>query len=279
MTKKRILNTTSIKKRNGMLTWTNQQNTAVAIKQGPLILVGGPSTGGAPNNIGYVMWRPTAMDLTSSSGGANSIVNQSVRTSTTCYMIGVSEHIRVETSSGNPWFHRRICFTSKSPLFYLRNSADPAGTERDQMAAGALENSNGFQRLAANMIIDTLPQTLLAHKGVLFKGAEGVDWDDVITAPVDTARVDVKYDRTWVYRSGNQAGILKEHKLFHPMRHNLTYDDDESGESMSTSTVSVGDKRGMGNYHILDLFSQGTSGVTTDLLSIRFNSTLYWHEK
>lgn len=279
MSKKRILNTTSIKKRNGMLSLTNQQGTQVTIKPGPLIVPGGPSTGGIPNNVGYVMWRPTSMDLTQAGGGPNSIVNQAQRTSSTCYMVGLSEHIRVETSSGNPWFHRRICFTSKNPVFYSRNDADPSGTERDQIAQGAIETSNGWQRLAANMLADTLPQTVLAQKGVLFKGSEGVDWDDVITAPIDTTRVDLKYDRTFVYRSGNQAGILKEHKLFHPMRHNLVYDDDESGDTMTTITVSVVDKRGMGNYHVLDLFSQGTSGATTDRLSIRFNSTLYWHEK
>lgn len=262
-----------------MLTWTNQQSTQTAIKQGPLILKGGPSTGGIPNNIGYVMWRPTAMDLTQAAGGPNSVVNQAVRTASTCFMVGLSEHIRVETSSGHPWFHRRICFTARNSVFYLRNPADATGTERDQIASGAIETSNGYQRLAANMVVDTLAQTLLTQKAFIFKGAEGVDWDDVISAPLDTTRIDVKFDKTWVYRSGNEGGILKEHKLFHPMKHNIYYDDDETGDSMSTSNTSVLDKRGMGNYHVLDLFSQGTSGSTDDLLSIRFNSTLYWHEK
>jgi len=280
MSTKTILNKTSRKKRNGMLTWTNQQTTQTALKQGPLILAGGASINGAPNNIGYVMYRPTAMDLSDGTGGANnSIVNQAQRTSQICFMKGLSEHIRVETSSGNPWFHRRICFTSRDDVFILRNPSDPSGTERDTIANGSVETSNGWQRLAANMLIDTLAQTVLVQKGVIFKGAEGVDWDDVITAPLDTTRINVKYDKTFVYRSGNASGILKEAKVYHPMNKNLVYDDDETGSVESTASYSVKDKRGMGNYFVLDLFSQGASGNAADRLSIRYNSTLYWHEK
>ena len=225
------------------------------------------------------MFRPTAMDLTDSGNSANTVVQSTQRTSQTCFMKGFAEHIRVETSSGNPWFHRRICFTSRDDAFIFRNSADTVGTERDQIAAGAIETSNGWQRLAANMLIDSLAQTVLAQKGIIFKGSEGVDWDDVITAPLDTTRINVKYDKTFVYRSGNASGVLKEAKVYHPMNKNLVYDDDESGSTQSTATYSVKDKRGMGNYFVLDLFSQGTSGAAADRLSIRYNSTLYWHEK
>nr|QTE03606.1 MAG: capsid protein [Gemycircularvirus] len=278
MSKKRILNTTSRKKRNGMLTFTNQQGSLVTIKQGPLILPGNPATGGVPNNIGYVMWRPTAMDLTSGSAN-NTIANSAQRTATTCFMRGLSEHIRIETNTGNPWFHRRICFTARDSSFYTLSASDTSGTDSNVIASGSVETSNGWQRLAANMISGGLAQTVLNQKGVIFKGAEGVDWDDVISAPIDTARVDLKFDKTWVYRSGNASGTLKEHKLWHPMNKNLVYDDDETGAAMAENNVSVEDKRGMGNYHVLDLFSQGSSGSTSDLLSFRCNSTLYWHEK
>lgn len=218
------------------------------------------------------------MDLVIGSGG-NIVSQEAARTATICYMKGLSEHIRIETNTGNPWFHRRICFTSRDPTFLLRNSSDASGTERDQIASGVFENSAGNQRLAANMVIDTLSQTYLAQKGVIFKGAEGVDWDDLIIAPVDTARIDVKFDKTFIYKSGNERGILREQKLWHPMNKNLVYDDDQSGATQITADQSVRDKRGMGNYHVLDIFSQGASGATTDRLSVRYNSTMYWHEK
>lgn len=279
MSKKRILNVTSRKKRNGMLTYTNQQTTLVPFTKGPLLLRGGPATNGIPNNIGYVMWRPTAMDLTESTGASNTVTNTAQRTSQICFMRGLSEHIRIETNSGNPWFHRRICFASKDGTFLLRSGSDASGTERDQVASGAIETSDGFQRLAANMLVDTLSNTVLNQKGVLFKGAEGVDWDDVISAPIDTTRVDLRFDKTWIYRSGNERGIVRQHKMWHPMNKNIFYSEDETGDSNTTNDFSVADKRGMGNYHVLDLFSQGAQGATTDLLSFRCNSTLYWHEK
>lgn len=224
------------------------------------------------------MFRPTGMPL-NAGGKLGSVVEPAARTATTCYMKGFAENIRIETSTGNPWFHRRICFTSKNPLFFIRNPADAAGTERNYIAAGEYVNTYGPNRLAANMTIDTLQQTYLGQKGILFKGDEGVDWDDVITAPIDTARVDLKFDKTWVYKSGNERGILKDVKLWHPMNKNLTYDEDEFGLSQTSSSVSVYDKRGMGNYHVLDIFSQGSSGSTADRLSFRATSTMYWHEK
>lgn len=277
MTKKRILNTTSRKKRNGMLTFSNSTVTGAlaAVTQNPLTIAGSNSG----NTLGIVHFRPTAMDLSDSAGGPNSIVNQAVRTASVCYMRGLAENIRIETSTGNPWFHRRICITSRDRIFNFRNDADPSGADRDYASSGAIETSNGFQRLASNVMTDTLSATYNRWLGSLFKGQQGVDWDDFITAPIDTTRVDLKYDKTYIYRSGNERGVLKEKKIFHPMNKNLYYDDDENGAGETTVNYSVTDKRGMGDYHIFDFFSQGSSGNTADLLKIRYTSTMYWHEK
>lgn len=277
MSKRVVLNTTSRKKRNGMLTFANSTSLGAlaTVSQNALTIKG--ATDGS--TVGLIHFRPTAMDLSDSAGGPNSIVNQSVRTSTVCYMRGLAENIRVETSTGNPWFHRRICITSRDRIFNTRNDLDASGADRDYAAAGAIETSNGFQRLASNVLLDTLSNTYTRWLGSLFKGQQGADWDDFITAPIDTTRVDLKFDKTWIYRSGNERGVLKEKKIFHPMNKNLYYDDDENGAGENTSVSSVTDKRGMGDYHIFDLFSQGSSGNTADLLKIRFTSTMYWHEK
>lgn len=277
MTKKRILNATSRKKRNGMLTFANSTVTGAlaAVSQNPLTIAGSSSG----NTLGIIHFRPTAMDLSDSAGGPNSVVNQASRTSSVCYMRGFAENIRIETSTGNPWFHRRVCITSRDRIFNFRNDTDPSGADRDYAASGAIETSNGFQRLASNVMTDTLSATYNRWLGSLFKGQQGVDWDDFITAPMDTTRVDLKYDKTWIYRSGNERGVLREKKIFHPMNKNLYYDDDENGAGEVTVNYSVTDKRGMGDYHIFDFFSQGSSGNSADLLKIRFTSTMYWHEK
>lgn len=272
-----ILNKTSRKKRNGMLTFANSTATGAlaTVSQVPLTIAGSPSG----DLRGFIHFRPTAMDLDDTVTNPNSIVATPSRTSTTCYMKGFAENIRVETSTGNPWFHRRICITTKSPEFIGLSSGDTPGTDRAYAAQGAIETSNGWQRLASNVMTDTLSQTYGTWLAILFKGSQGVDWDDFITAPIDTNRVELKFDKTWVYRSGNERGVLKETKLWHPMNRNLYYDDDEQGANEQTKNYSVRDKRGMGDYHIFDLFSQGSSGATTDLLKIRFTSTMYWHEK
>lgn len=277
MTKKRILNATSRKKRNGMLTFSNSNATGAlaALSQVPLTIAGSNSG----NTLGIVHFRPTAMDLSDSAGGPNSIVNQAVRTASVCYMRGLAENIRIETSTGNPWFHRRICITSRDRIFYVRSDADPSGADRDYAATGAIETSNGYQRLASNVMTDTLTATYTRWLATIFKGQQGIDWDDFITAPIDTTRIDLKHDKTWIYRSGNERGVLKEKKIWHPMNKNLYYDDDEYGAGENTANFSVTDKRGMGDYHIFDFFSQGSSGNTADLLKIRYTSTMYWHEK
>lgn len=261
-----------------MLSYSNSSATGAlaALSQSPLTIAGSSSG----NNLGWVYFRPTAMDLTNLAGSVpNPVEYTASRTATVCYMRGLAENIRIETSSGSPWFHRRICFASRDTAFIFPGSNDPSGTDRSAVAQGAIETSNGWQRMAANMTLDTLTDTNTIHRKIIFKGEQGVDWDDFITAPLDTTRIDVKFDKTYVYKSGNERGIIRESKLWHPMNKNLVFDDDENGGSFNERNFSVTDKRGMGNYHIVDLFSQGSSGSTSDLLKIRYTSTLYWHER
>lgn len=275
MSVKAILNKTSRKKRNGMLSFsnTNAQGQPQTMAQSPLTLIGS----GSGNNIGLIHFRPTAMDLYDLQGEASTVANTAQRTATTCFMRGLAENIRIETSSGSPWFHRRICITSRDYRFYTLTTGDPSGVDTLVLARGSIITSNGWQRLAANT--NGIPLTQSTWLALLFKGQQGRDWDDYITAPIDTNRVDLKYDKTSVYKSGNERGVLIERKLWHGMNKNLVYQDDEDGDGLASETSSVTDKRGMGNYHIFDFFSQGSSGSTSDLLKVRYTSTMYWHEK
>lgn len=225
---------------------------------------------------GYFLFCPTDMNLAANGGGANLKVNVAQRTSTTCFMRGFSEHLRVQTSSGLPWFHRRICFTTRGQTSF--NIIDPADTQV-QASGNSIDTSSGQQRLWLNSQINNQPNTVSNQQAQLFKGKKDIDWNDIIIAPVDTSRVDLKYDKTWVIKSGNQSGTLISRKLWHSMNKNLVYRDDEEGEAMETQYSSVASKQGMGDYYILDLFQAGVGGGAGDVLNVFSNSTLYWHEK
>lgn len=217
----------------------------------------------------------TAQDL-NNNGGNNTVAQVAARTATTCFMRGFSENLRIQSSSPVPWFHRRICFTYRGPDPFTRVSSldSPVNTY-----VPFIETSSGIQRSFFNQSINNMPNSRNNMQAVLFKGEQGVDWNDVIAAPVDTSRVSLKFDKTWTYRSGNQNGMVKSIKLWHPMNHNLRYDDDESGFNEPSSYISTQSKEGMGDYYIVDYISAGLGATVSDLLSINSNSTLYWHEK
>lgn len=268
MSKKRILNITSRKKRNGMQTITTSgaNGTPITPAYGPTFINGADG--------GLFLWCATAITNTSGSN-ANPISADSGRTADTCFMRGLSEHIRLQTNSPAPWFWRRICFTTRGSVFRLGLDSSPTNTVVPYYDDAA----RGVQRWAQNMTNNNAPLTVSAWLGVLFKGSESVDWSDRIIAPVDTARVDLKFDKTWTLLSGNAVGIVKERKLWHPMNKNLQYDEDESGETETSSYYSVTDKRGMGDYYVIDIIQAGTGATTTDRMQLTYNSTLYWHEK
>nr|QCX29426.1 capsid protein [Plant associated genomovirus 9]QCX29434.1 capsid protein [Plant associated genomovirus 9]QCX29440.1 capsid protein [Plant associated genomovirus 9] len=265
MSKRRILNTTSTKKRNGMLSWSNTTSSAAnrPLAQGPAYI---------NNRGGFFVYSPTAMTL----DGHSTVANQSSRTASTCYMKGLSEHLRIETSSGIPWFHRRICFTQKGSSPF--NTISPSDTP-SQAYTPYLETSSGIERPWLDVTLNGMQVTLTAMWSLLFKGQNGKDWDNLMTAPVDTTRLTLKFDKTWTMQSGNANGLVRSRKLWHPMGHNLVYDDDESGDVQAPSYFSTDSKAGMGDYYIVDIIQPGTGATATDYLQIGANSTMYWHEK
>lgn len=270
MTKKRILNLTSTKKRNTMLTVTNSNPDGTTSSSAKLTGTTVNGTDGA-----FFVFCPTAQDLTTVAGNIGSIAQQASRTATTCYMRGFSEHLRIQTSSAVPWFHRRICFAARGSIFMGPGTGTPIATYRPYYD----DPSRGLTRYFLNAANNNQTSFNNLMQSILFKGNYNQDWNDLITAPVDNTRVDLKYDRTFIYRSGNNVGIVKEHKLWHPMNKNLVYDDDEAGDTESTNYYSVNDKRGMGDYFIIDIIQPGEGATVSDLMRINATSSLYWHEK
>lgn len=268
MTNKRILNVTSRKKRDTMLSWTKKSDSTSNVI-GPYIMDSLPGNGGGTN---VFLWMPTFRDIEKGLSGAPATISDTAtRTATTCYMRGLKENIEIQTSSGMAWQWRRICFTSK----------DPSSVYGSQISV-ALDTSNGYARyvrqLASADVNDSAALEIL--RGIVFRGVLGRDWSSYITAPADNTRVTVKYDRTMTFQSGNQTGVVRKIKMWHPMNSNLVYDDDENGGSSSyLNGFSTGGKAGMGNYFVMDIFMPGIGATSTDKLSFDPQATLYWHEK
>lgn len=253
-----------------MLSWSNTTGTGAVQTTGPGSL---NAIGGTGNNIGAItLFCPTAMDL--NSNGAHNVTLESRRTATTCYMRGFSEHLRIQTSSGLPWFWRRICFTLKNSFVSSSAPDTPTNTYRPYV-----ETTNGLERLWLNQTINAQPATISDQQSVIFKGVAGVDWNDLIVAPIDTRRITLKSDVTRTIKSGNAVGTVKEFKLWHPMNKNIIYGDDEDGVTEDSLYFSTTSKQGMGDYFIYDIFLPGLGSSNTDVINVSANSTLYWHEK
>ncbi|QCX35060.1 capsid protein [Blackfly genomovirus 2] len=271
MSKKSLLNLTARKKRDTMMPLTNTTPTGAGNAS---VLADATYVNGVSG--GEYLWCPTGRAPSIKTGPAGSVVNQATRTATTCFMRGVKETLKISTSSNIPWFHRRICFCSKDTTFrYYQASDTPQNT-----ATPVVQNPvRGYVRGWINQQVNNAGNTTSAWEALIFKGTYAVDWDNLSTALVDTARIDVKFDKTTVIRSDNERGTVITRNYWHGMNKNLVYDDDEIADVTSGAVFSVDDKRGMGDYYVYDIFIPGTGGVAGDLLKVDSTTTLYWHEK
>lgn len=272
MSKKAILNVTSRKKRDTMLSWSNTSNTTATLGQAQASAQGALVATGA--QYAFSLWVPTARDLSTYSGPAGSIAQSAQRTDTTCFMRGLKENIKISTNSGACWMWRRICFKFRGNTLISTASDTPSFTFNPY-----LDTSVGMVRSFFNIPINNQGNQFSVLRSYMFKGSEGSDWNDLLIAPLDTSRIDVAYDKYRKISSGNQNGQLRDYKLWHPMNKNLYYNDDESGDVMTTAYGSVGDKRGMGDYYVIDIIVPNPGTASTDVLYMSSTASLYWHEK
>lgn len=261
MSKKRLLNITSRKKRDTMVLQTNV-STGTPVGSNTYNRGPAPITGNA-----IYIWCATARDLTELSGAPNQVINESARNSTTCYMRGLKEKITFSSNDATPWLWRRIVIFSKNPNY--RSSTTGSGTTFSPY----IENSAGYARVVNQ------PFQGAAYDDGLWKGQINVDWDDFMTAPVDTRRNDVAYDKTITISSGAQLGTYRSYNRWHAINKNLTYDDDEAGQTMQYSHFSTMDKRGCGDMYVIDVFKPGAGAQAGSILYFKPEATLYWHEK
>lgn len=269
MTKRSILNLTSEKKRDKMLTLTNSTSTSqsggTTYLQTPAILTGGSST------PAVFAWCATARGNNVATGGPKGTkFDVASRTASDCYMVGLKESIEVQVADGLPWQWRRICFTFKggpTAAGYL-----PTGSSTWSPATIA---SNGYVRVL-NQLTSAQQETFFQ---LVMQGAQAVDWTDHLTAKTDTERITVKYDKTITIASGNEEGVIRKYNRWHPMRHTLMYDDDEKGGITEPIGWSTESRRGMGDYWVVDIIKPRVGSVSANQMLLNCESTLYWHER
>lgn len=227
-----------------------------------------PAPGRGPITI--LPWICTARsNATTSAGESGNVFNETARTSTTCYMRGLAENIEIQTSSAAHWQWRRICFTYKDPVQVgaALNFFSPTAKGMQRMLYNVTSNKSEDNAALGQMI------------STIFRGVEGNDWNNYMTAPLDEKRITVKYDKTTHIASGNDSGVVRKYKRWHPMNKNLVYDDYENGGTRRSDYYSVASKAGMGDYYVIDMFLAGLGSTSTDLLNFNPVATLYWHEK
>lgn len=259
---------TSEKKRDKMMTYTNVTSSAQTgsgtFGATPAIITGGSSPFVA-------VWCATARDnTTSSTGRIGNKFDVATRTASNCYMVGLKECIEIQVADGLPWQWRRICFTYKGG-----NTASGSLPAPTSSYYPSLETSNGYVRVVNGIA----PAQQTTFFNLLFQGAQTVDWSDAMTAKLDTERITVKYDKTCSIASGNEDGVIRRYNRWHPMKHNLMYDDDESGGTTGAAGYSVDSKRGMGDYWVIDIIKPRVGSTASNQLLFNTEATLYWHEK
>nr|QXN75546.1 MAG: capsid protein [Genomoviridae sp.] len=263
MTRRGVLNISSRKKRDTMLSVTN-----VAVPQAPIstTLNGGyAELQGALGDYVF-LFAATARQKISNASTKSSVSDTASRTASTCYMRGLKERWDISTTSGTPWKWRRIVFTLKGTAAVFADLATEPIVVRDPV--------NGYLRPITNLL--TNRATLESY---IFRGTTGIDWNDHMIAPLDNDRVTVLHDSTKLLNAGNERGVTRTNKYWHGFNKNLEYDDDEVGGTETNNSFSTLGKKGLGDVLVADFVSPAQGSLTTDRMFVKVASTLYWHER
>lgn len=135
-----------------------------------------------------------------------------------------------------------------------------------------LESSNGIVR---GMFFNG--STVGVADGLIFRGAQGVDWVDRHIAPTDNRTVTILSDKKRTFNSG-AGSYARVEKQWVPFNKSLVYNDDESGSSEISSNFSTQGKQGMGDVYVYDVFTP-TPALGTGTLLWTAQASLYWHER
>lgn len=274
MSRKAILNLTSVKKRDEMRTYTDIENDDPnSPKLAPILSSALLNGLNAIQRDGYVFgWIATARNQIY--GGATG--DEADRESPRCYIRGLREHIRLQTSTPLPWLHRRIIFFYRGDYLW-RNTTNVNGSPPN-----ASSNRYYPGLTSSGQVRPLLSLPTGTSRGVLydtmFRGT-GKDFGDVFYAPLDSRKVSIYSDKLMLIKSDNDRGIIKSLRRWYPVNKNIVYVDGEDGTEERTGPVSVTTREGCGDMYIIDMFRPHDAAATTDQMRVDISATLYWHEK
>lgn len=269
VTRRRILNVSSIKKRDNMMPAVISPGEAA------------PTLGPITTSTGFTsLYIPTARTL----APANDM-GESMRQRQTTYSVGYKERVQVDIIGGGVWKWRRVVFAYKGGES-LWTGPNPGEWTEPFYSKSVKPDPDDPLPLAPDMVrLIGQPTSAQASRirDLLWDGQQGVDWASEYTAKVDTTRVRLLSDKTYVFNPGNESGMSRTFRLWYPIRHNIVYDDDEWGASAFGlgSPISVQSKIGFGDVYVYDIAYcvVPSSGSVTAQMQFLPEGTYYWHER
>jgi len=269
-TSRSLVDKMSRKKRDIMQSAANATANAPADatlvgSQGPIILANGVKDG-----ISLFAFCPTYKWLKPNNA---SYISQ--RTASSIWIKGFSETLSFIPNDGSTWIWRRYIIRQKDRY----TSTAFLGNYGAESTSGAVTTRKwrNFAVAASSPDYNTEYDRFQEQN---YLGVKTTDWSNQMNAKIDNTKFDVLYDRTTHIRSGNQAGAPRRIKRWHPMNYTIRYDDEENGQDVNVSPVSVTNKLGKGNCFIFDLFTcPAPINPQTSQLAMGSNFGMYWHEK
>jgi len=264
MGRRSILNVTSTKKMDTLMTVTAAGTHVVNMQPGT-----------TASGVSATLWSPTALMLASPN-----VSSVSARTAHTVFWRGIQENISLKTDTSDPFSWRRIVVELDTPppdtvvpfAKYVSRSDDPTfGGVPAQPSLGMTGVQSYFR--TGVLLTDTENSAL---QDALFRGVRNIDWVDATLASVDR-QYRVLYDKTRVFRSPNDAGTIRQQRLWHGLNKNCQYEDAERGAVSIGSEFPALSRKGLKNIFIWDQFNTLPSGEMN--IQLQYVSKRYWHEK
>jgi len=303
MSKRRILDIATNKKRDVMVPVTNPtlDPTIPSTPRPAVFSVGRPVPPGTPAYTYCIPWIATYRRPV----GVGNDASQALLTHGSPFYRGLSENVTISVTGPTPWQWRRVCFTFKGDAllssFTTLQGADTILHEPDVFFRNTFTQDTGVFRPMYDIASyygknqtqpstpGTTPASYFRILNTIFRGVSAqqaptdvtnIDYINVMTAKTDNTDVTIKYDKTVTIASGNEAGIQRNHKRYHPMNKTLVYSNLEQGNQTIYGARSTDSKPGMGDYYVLDFFqARYLSQADEGDLVFDPRATLYWHEK
>lgn len=229
--------------------------------------------------FGATLWLATHLRA------APRVVSSHLRNKQDVYWKGISETVKLSTTTSDPFKWRRIVFQLEGGPNATGLAENAYRLEKPDFDLEApLAGDTAFptnpypldytyrNRRAAIPLSTTDFGTLASG---LFQGQSGIDYSDYLTAKVDN-RIKVMSDKIRTISSQNDAGVLRTYKLYTPINKTMRYADAESGTIDAPNGYAAMNSP-MNDVYIMDYFEQLPDAPNT--LALLIQATQYWHER